>query len=500
MPDDKLCPGENQTPQIVSNLDHNVKYINDLLGIPTTWDIIMKQFEFGNIRMVSYAANGYFLTMNMVLILESLHKEVQAFVQLRRDSPFTMRELVDYLSTHVAFVQVQTVPKMDDAVRFILSGPLMTFIDGFDEALLIDTRIYPMRSISEPDLERSIRGSRDAFTETMLMNTSMIRRRIRDPRLRDELMQIGDISKTDVSFLYMEGIADKALVDTIRNSLKAVQTDGLFMGEQALLEHIGRVKWNPYPIARYTQRPDVAATALVEGQILIVVDTSPDVMIAPTSFFHHLQHPQEYHSLPLVGTYFRWIILLAVILSVFLPGIFLLLNADPDNMPHWLAFFKAARRDPLPLWVELIIAEIALDLLRLSVTNSPKELASAVGIVAALLFGQFAAKIELLQEEVLVYMGLVMVAQLATSSYELANANQMARFWIIIFTAFFNGWGFLFAVVTWFLLLVTMKSFGLPYLWPLIPFRWKHGVREVLLRRPMQKVDDRASLRIGRRK
>lgn len=490
---------ENQV-QISAKLEDNVQYINDLLGIPTTWDIIAKPFDFGKIRMMSYAANGYFLTMNMVLILESLHKEVQMFEQSHRDHPFTMKELVDYLSSHVAFVQVQTVPKMEDVVRFILSGPLMTFIDGFDEVLLIDTRIYPMRSISQPDLERGIRGSRDAFTETMLMNTAMIRRRIRDPRLRDELMQIGTISKTDVSFLYMKGIADDTLVENVRNLLKSIETDGLFMGEETVIEHIGRVKWNPYPIARYTQRPDVASTALVEGQVVIVVDTSPDVIIAPTSFFHHLQHPQEYHSYPLIGTYMRWTILLAVFVSVFLPGIFLVLNAHPNIMPEWLEFFKATRNDPLPLWVELIVAEVALDLIRLAVINSPQELASAVGIVAALLFGQFASKIHLLQDEVLVYMGLVMVAQLATSSYELATANQMARFWIIIMTAMFRIWGFGIATIIWFVILVRTKSFGLPYLWPLIPFHWQHGMREVILRSPMQNIRDRSFLRIGKRR
>lgn len=482
------APDINYAP-ISQQLQNNVSYVNNLIGIGTSWDIVAKPFEFGKVKMMSYVTNGFFLTMNMVLIIEDVQRCVMRFETEKNGAAYTIDELVAYLSNQVAFVQVQAVDKMEDAVRFILSGPMITFLEGFDKAFLIDTRIYPMRSISPPLTENVIRGSHDGFTETMLMNTSMIRRRLRDPRLRVELMQIGTRSQTDVSLMYLQDVADPALVEDMKTRLKNVPTDALTMGEQELVDFIGKLKWNPYPIARYTERPDVAATALLEGQIAIVVDTTSEVIIAPTTLFNHLQHPQEYHSYPLAGTYLRWVILTAVFLSIFLPGIFLAANAHPSLIPKSFTFFLANHKDPLPLWAEIIIAEFAIDMLRLAVLNTPNSLASSVGIVAALLFGDFATKIQLLQPEVLVYTGIVMIAQYATSSYELGTANQMTRLWIILWSALLGGIGFIIAIVSWFVLLLCTKSFGKPYLWPLLPFKWKNGLRDVVFRIPFNEID-----------
>ncbi|MBX5436785.1 MAG: spore germination protein [Alicyclobacillaceae bacterium] len=476
---------EPQYPPISRSLDDNVHYLNQLIGVGESWDIIAKRFAFGGLKMVSYVANGFFLTMNMILILEDVECRIRAFLEERNGDSFTLEEIVGYLQTHVAFVQVQPVRQMSDAVRFILSGPLVTFIDGFDQAFMIDTRIYPMRGIEPPQVERVVRGNHDAFTETMLMNTALIRRRIRDPRLRVELMQVGTRSQTDVSLVYLKDVADPDIVERIRAALRQIDAEALALGEQEVMDAIGRVRWNPYPVARYTERPDVAVTALLEGQVVIVVDTTAEVIIAPTTLFQHLQHPQEYHSYPLVGTYMRWVILMAVFVSIFLPGVFLLLNAHPALIPPWMAYFKAVRSDPLPLWVELIVAEIMLDILRLAVLNTPMAVASSVSIIAAVIFSQFASQIHLLQPEVLVYMAIVMVAQYATSSYELGSANQLARFWILLWTAAAGAWGFGIGVISWLLLLLRTRSFGIPYLWPLFPFKWRNGMRDIVFRLPL---------------
>ncbi|WAH35320.1 spore germination protein [Alicyclobacillus dauci] len=479
---------EIEQQKISPKLEENVSYINNLVGVGTTWDILAKPFKFGRLNMMSYLTNGFFLTMNVVLILENLQKCIEQFEREHEGKSYTLEDLVDYLNTNVSFVQVQVFDKMSDVVRFILSGPLMTFIDGYDKCLMIDVRIYPMRSITTPMMERVARGNHDGFTETMLMNTSLIRRRLRDPRLRVELMQVGERGQTDVSLMYLKDVADEKLVQDIRTKLTSLKTGGLMLGEQQVTDYIGRIKWNPYPIVRYTERPDVASAALVEGQVVIVVDTTPEVIIAPTTFFQHLQHPQEYHSYPVVGTYLRWTIMLAVFVSIFMPGVFLLMNAHPSWIPKGMAFFIANKKDPLPLWGELLIAEIALDTLKLAVINTPTVLASAVGIVSALLFGQFSTQIQLLQPEVLVYMGFVMIAQYATSSYELGSANQISRLWIMLWTAALGWIGFVIGTVSWFVRLATTRSFGKPYLWPLIPFRWRDGLRDVVIRWPSYKL------------
>jgi stage V sporulation protein AF len=490
-------------PQISDVLAENVQYLNELLGIGEgpghSWDIMAKPFTFGRFNMMSYVLNGYFLTMNVVLILDDLEKRIGMFLGTHPNRDFTLQEFMDYLNTNVAFVQVQPVTKMQDVVRSILSGPLVTFIDGFDQALLIDTRIYPMRSIAQSEVERVVRGPRDGFVETMLMNTALIRRRLREPSLRAELMQVGSRSKTDVTLMYMQDVTNPELVDQLRTKLQNVDVDGILMGEQAVTELIGKVGWNPYPIVRYTERPDVAATALIEGHVVIVVDTSPEVIIAPITFFQLLQHPEEYHTYPLPGTYMRWVIFFSAFVSLFLPGIFLLFNIHPNIMPDTLSFFKADRSDPLPLWAELVIGEITLDILRLAVMNAPMTIAATVSIIAAIVFGQFSSKIHLLQPEVLVYLAFVMSAQFALTSFELATANQMSRLWILLWTQVgfefhVAGWGFIISSLSVFVFLATRKSFGIPYLWPLVPFQWKNGMREVLLRKPMSQIHGRPSI------
>lgn len=489
-------------PEISKSLDDNVNYLNLLLGIGQgpgySWDIMAKPFGFGNLRMMSYVLNGYFLTMNMVLILQEFEKHVLMFLE-SHPNRVSMDEMVDYLNKNVGFVQVQTMNKMEDAVRFILSGPLVTFIDGFEHAFIIDTRIYPMRSIEPTEVEKVIRGPRDGFVETMLMNTALIRRRLRDPALRAELMQIGTRSKTDVTLMYLSDVANPQLVTQIRTALQSIQSDIVAMAEQAVTEMIGHVQWNPYPIVRYTERPDVAATALVDGHIVIIVDTSPEVIIAPITYFQLMHHPDEYHSYPLVGTYMRWVTLVANLISVLLPGIFLMANFNPHTVPPALSFFKVDKSLPIPMWLELIIAEFALDILRKSVLNTPTNIASMISIIAAFAFGGIAPNVNFLQPEVLLYMAFVLVSQLALPSYELAIANELSRFWIIGMTQIgyalgFNGWGLAIAVTMWVIFLATRRSFGIPYLWPLIPFKWTNGIIDVLIRRPLNKMKGRPKI------
>ncbi|MDP9729718.1 spore germination protein [Alicyclobacillus sp. TC] len=487
-------------PKISSRLNENVDYLNELLGIGQgpghSWDIMAKPFGYGNLQMMSYVLNGYFLTMNMVLILQELEKHVLMFQNEHPEQIHNIEELCHYLNKHVGFVQVQMVDKMQDAVRFILSGPLVTFIEGYHQALLIDTRIYPMRSITESEVERVIRGPRDAFVETMLENTALIRRRLREPSLRTELMQIGTRSKTDVTLMYLADISNPQMVDLVRQRLQSIQSETITMAEQAVTDMIIDTKWNPYPSVRYTERPDVAATALVEGHVVIIVDTSPEVIIAPITFWQLVQNPEEYHSYPVVGTYLRWLSIISVLVSIMLPGLFLWVNYAPRHVPHIFHFFIADNNLPLPLWMQLILAEVALDVLRLAVMNAPTQISSMVSIIAALVFGSLAAKIQMLHPEVLVYMSIVLICQFAISSYELATANQMSRYWILACTQIghlFNASGIGFAVscVALLIFLATRKSFGIPYFWPVIPWRWRGGLTEILFRRPTSRIQGR---------
>ncbi len=479
-------------PEIASKLDQNDEYLKKLLGVGVSWDMLAKPFVFSGQRMTAYTANGFFLTMNMVLILDNLEKTLRQYFQDRGNEPFQIQELIEYLTVTVGFVQVQAVDKMQDAVRYILSGPMVLFIDGSNVAVLIDTRIYPMRSISQPEVERVVRGPRDGFIEVMLMNVALIRRRLRDPRLRVELFQIGTRAQTDVSLMYLEDVTNKDLVRDIREKIKSFPLDIAAMGAQSMTEWIGQVKWNPYPIFRLTERPDVATAGLMEGQVVIVVDTTPEVMIGPTTIFHHIHHPDDYHNYPSVGLYMRIASFLGFLFSVFGPSLFIVLAAEHDHLPKSLMFLGTPKPLPLSLGLQFFITQVVIDLFERAVINTPSTLATAISIFAAIIFSQFAVMMNLLSPEALFFVGTAAVAQYATSSRELGSANRVSRLWMIVMAWGLGGKGLVIAAIVWLFVIWRTRAMAVPYLWPVVPFSWR-GLKGLFSRNPLYQLGNIAN-------
>ena len=478
---------------ISSSLEKNDAFLKELLGIGVSWDLIAKAFIFADVKMTAYTANGYFLTMNMVLIVENLEMTIKEFAANHPKGSFAMAELANYLNVTVGFVQVQIVKKMKDAVRYILSGPLVIFIDGYEDVLLIDTRIYPMRSIQEPEVERVVRGPRDGFTETMLMNVALIRRRLRDPRLRIELLQIGTRSQTDVSLIYLQDVTDDKLVAKFRDKLQSITSDIVAMGEQPVAEWLGAVRWNPYPIVRFTERPDVAATGLLEGQVVVIVDTTPEAIVGPTTLFHHIHHPEDYHVYPAVGVYMRIVMILGSQLSLLAPSFFIVLAAEHSYLPKALSFLGTPKNLPMPLGLQFLLAQLGVDLFERAVINTPTALGAAIGIVAALVFGQFAVMMNLVTPEVLVFMGTAAIAQFATSSRELAAANRIMRAFLIVLAWLFGGLGFAVGIICIVIVAGRTRAMGIPYLWPILPFNWR-GLKALLVRAPLYSLKNRSNI------
>ena len=195
----------------------------------------------------------------------------------------------------------------------MLSGLIVIVVEGSNVALAVDVRGYPGRTPAEPDTEKVIRGSRDGYVENIILNTGLTRRRIRDERLRFEMLKVGERSKTDVSLCYIEDIADPDLVNILRKELNSIEIDGIPMADKTIEEFIVKQGWNPFPLVRYTERADVAAAHILEGHVAIFVDTSPSVIIAPTTYFHHVQHAEEFRESPTSGTFLRWSRFLGVV-------------------------------------------------------------------------------------------------------------------------------------------------------------------------------------------
>ena len=249
------------------------------------------------------------------------------------------------------------------SISGVLSGPTALVIDGIDEVILIDARTYPVRGPQEPDMERVVRGSRDGFVETIVFNTALTRRRVRDPSLRMEFMQVGRRSKTDVVLCYIEDIADTNTVKKLKNTISQIDTDGLPMADKTIEEYISGSYWNPFPVVRFTERPDTAATHLFEGHVIIFVDGSPSAMITPVTYWHHLQHAEEYRNNPISGAYLRLVRYLAVIASIFLLPLWYLLTMDPHLLPDVLSFIGPNEEGSIPLIIQFLLIEVGLDML-----------------------------------------------------------------------------------------------------------------------------------------
>lgn len=460
-----------------NRLKDNLSWLNQALGIEKSFDIIAREIKIGGKQAVLIFLDGFTKDEVAVEILKSLQA-----LNRQEIVPNVCQKLVQQ---YIPYTEIETTNDRHHLVGAILAGQLALLLENLSEAILIDIREYPGRTPEEPDLEKIVRGSRDGFVETLVFNTALIRRRLRDPRLRVENVQVGKRSRTDVGMVYIEDIANPELVKRVRERLSAVKVDGLPMAEKTLEEYIVPGKWwNPFPRVRYTERPDVAAVHLLEGHVIVLVDTSPSAMIIPATFFHHLQHAEEFRQNPAVGGFLRGVRLLGVLASLFIVPLWLLVSLEPELLPANLKFIGPQKMGEVPLAWQFLIIELGFNLMRLAGVHTPAGLSTALSIIAALLIGEIAIRVGLFAPEVVLYGAVAAVATYATPSYELGMANSITRIFLILATGFARLPGLVGALALLTCFLTLTKSFGIPYFWPLIPFN-AHAFFAVLIRSPL---------------
>ena len=470
------------------SLDENKAILDAAMGVGTSFDIIYRELLFGEMRMAIYVVNGMFSAIsNMVLLnmtkwltdLGERHEEVPPV-----HNPVDALEVL--FTTRLSYAQVTKTTDLNEAVFQVMSGPLVILVDGADHALVVDTREYPDRQPEEPTTERVIRGPHDGFVETLIYNTVLIRRRIRDPRLRFELEHAGVRGQMDVAVGYMEGLTDPSLVAEVRRRIKQITIDGIPAAEQAVSEYLTGGTWNPFPTVRFTERPDVAAVHLLEGHVIVICDTSPQAIIAPSTLWNHLQHIEDYHVGPFVGTYVRWAQYLGLFFATLLPPLWLAFAIDPRlvHLLPGLAFIGPKQPSSFPLGLQFVGAELTLDILRRAILNTPGSLSATMGILGAIVLGDLAAKSGIFAPEVLVYLVLAAIGQFAISSIELGMAARLMRFTLLIAVWALRLPGLLIGLLVWTLVLLGTRTFGIPYTWPLLPFDWT-AFKGMLFREPI---------------
>lgn len=452
---------ESYTP-ISPKLNENEQFFKDAIGVGTSFDLGVRKLNILKTDVHLYYCNGLCDTKYIIELLEML-------VQVN-DHERQSVKLPGIIENRLVHQQVNPVKSLDEAVDFLLTGLILLFIDGETKAFAVDVRSYPGRSPEEPDTEKVVRGARDGYVENIIINTALTRRRIRDERLRFEMMQVGERSKTDICIAYIQDVADPGLVELIKKELNEIKIDGLTMADKTIEEFLVKQGYNPYPLVRYTERPDVAATHLLEGHVIIMVDTSPSVIITPTTYFHHVQHAEEYRQSPAVGTFVRWVRFLGIFASLFLLPLWFVFVLDPSLLPEKLSYIGPNEKTNIPIFVQLLIADIGIEFLRMAAIHTPTPLSTAMGLIAAALIGQIAIDVGLFVPEVILYVSVAAIGSFATPSYELSIANKIFRLLFLVVIALFGVPGFMIGVTVFLLFLANIRSLNTPYLWPFIPF------------------------------
>lgn len=461
---------------LYNEFDVNYQMLNKAMRASQSFDIVCRQISIKGRKSCLFFIDG--------LVKDEVMEKIMEFFFSVSDESF-MENAYIFSENCVPYVEVDVIKNVEQITVNVLSGMTALIVDGFDSAVMIDSRTYPQRQTAEPEKDKVMRGSKDGFVETMISNLGLVRRRIRNPNLTVKPFLVGEVTKTDVAVVYMDNLVDKKLLKNICEGIKNLKVDSLAMNQQSLLEALYKHKWyNPLPKIKYTERPDTTATALLDGNIVIFVDNSPSALILPTSIFDIIEEADDYYFPPVTGTYIRFTRYIVTFATLLITPLWLLALQNPDFIPEGFKFILLTDPVNIPVFWQLILLEIAIDGLRLASIKTPDSLSASLSIIGAIALSEFAVDVGWFSKEAMLYMAFVAISNYTQPSYELGYALKFFRILILIGTVLFNFIGFLVSIGIVILLLVTNKTVsGKSYLYPLIPFNARKLWRKIIRKR-----------------
>lgn len=441
---------KKDTKKISPSFEENIAYMNEVLPVKESFDVIRREIEIGGKEAVFFFIDGFMKDEAMLKIMDSF-LSVSA-----QDMP---EDADDFVQRHVPYVEVDILEDFDEVIRNVLAGTTCLFIDGYKECICIDCRTYPARSVDEPDKDRSLRGSRDGFVETIVFNTALMRRRIRDPHLIMEMVEAGQASRTDIAICYMSDRVDGELLDNLKKRIESLRLGDLRMNQQSLAEALFKRKWfNPFPKFKYTERPDTAAACILEGKVVILVDNSPSAMILPTSILDMIEEANDYYFPTVTGVYLKTTRIMITIATVFFTPLYLLFMQNLEWLPDVFAFVAVRDTVNIPLVFQFLILELSIDGLRLAAMNTPTMLSTPLSVIAGIVMGEFSVQSGWFNSEVMLYMAFVAVANYTQPNFELGYALKFMRLLLLILTACFDLAGFIIGCILILCFLVFNKT------------------------------------------
>lgn len=486
--------GEKEFIPVSPKLDENIQVLEEIFKDCT--DLVTREFRVGveqNHRMYAAFIDGM---ADRNLIHEHILQPLMLDARMVLPDPGNVKrklfELVSEGSMSVSDIKERD--NLDEGVLAILSGDTLLLIDGMDKFLIISTRGWPLRGLAEPTGEMVIRGAREGFIETFRVNTVLLRRKIRNPKLKIKNMQLGDRSKTDIGITFMEDIVNVKVLEEVERRLETIDVDMIL--ESGYVEQLIEDNWfSLFPQIQYTERPDVLAAAVLEGKVGIIVDNTPMALIVPATFNSLMQSPEDYFERWWIGNFIRWIRLAALFISFTLPGVYIAVASyHPGIIPTSLAIFLAGTRAtvPFPVFVEATLMEVTFEMLREAGIRLPGQIGTTIGIVGSLIIGQAAVEAGLVSPIMVIVVALTAISSFAIPSYNLTISFRLLRFAAMVAASFLGLYGLALVVMATLVHLSALKSFGVPYLSPIVSPKVS-DLKDSVVKAPLPMMKSRSS-------
>ena len=464
----------------MNKYQHFLAEMKKRLPLDECFDIKVREIVIGGRNTTIFFIDG--LTNSEIVQLVMSHL-LRVTVEASQNA-LTLEEFVKY---NMPFHTVTMENDIDVVLKNLYTGLMPVLIDGYDKVAIIDMRNYPARSVDEPSKEKSLRGAKDGFTETLMINVALVRRRLRDDNLIFKAFEVGKMSKTDVSMVYMKDKANPKIVENLSKHIEGINLGATTVGDQTLVEALINMQkrknyLNPFPKVRYTQRPDVVSAHVAEGKIALLTDNSPTAILIPAGIFDFLQDVDDYYFPLLTGNYFRLVRVINLFIIMFLTPVYVLVSQGDISIPVNEKFFIPDEDYAVSIFWQFILLEFAIDGLKLASLNTPESLGMSLSVIGALLLGEFSISSGWFIPQTILCMAIVALASFTQPSIELGYGMKFMRIMILVGAYIWGIWGALGALMISLMWIAATKTIGgTSYLYPLIPFRWK-SLKKLLFR------------------
>lgn len=482
---------------LTRDLVDNVKVLKKLLG--NSDDVIFRDFILGSANQIPATAVYIDGLVNKEMVqrdtLAPLMLWAQEVLAPAVSTPDAIKELVS--TRLLSMLEIKEKELYTEVAEEVLNGETVLLFDGLDIAIAMGTKSWEHRGVSEPKTENLIRGPREGFNEIMKTGVALIRRRIKDPMLRVKLIRMGQRSATDVALIYVEGVANPVLVKEVRRRLDLIKTDAI-IDSGYIEQYIQDSPFSPFPQIQYTERPDRVASGVLEGRVAVISDGSPNALIVPATISTFLPAPEDYYERSLLMSFIRLVRTASILFSLLLPALYVsVVSFHQEIIPTTLALTIAGSRAGVPFsaLVEALVMEFTFELLREAGVRLPAPLGSTIGIVGGIIVGQAAVSAGLVSPIMVIVVALTAIGSFAVPSFNIATSFRLLRFPLLFLGGAFGLFGVTAGLVLILVHMVSLKSFGVPYLSPLAPLTlsdltdtvvrapvWSHRLRPLMFR------------------